>query len=57
MGTSDVLKVLKIAGAIGECNLRIFKTSQVTINHAMHKQENMIFLLYNEQNDSSTVFP
>ena len=27
MGTSDVLKVLKIARAVGECNLRTIKTS------------------------------
>ena len=33
MGTSDVLKVLKIARAVGEYNLRTFKASQVTINH------------------------
>ena len=31
MSTSDVLKVLKIARALGECNLRNFKTSRVTI--------------------------
>ena len=37
MGTSDILKVLKIAQAIGECNLRTFKTPRVTINHEMHE--------------------
>ena len=31
MGTSDVLKVFKIARAAGECNLRTWKTSRVTI--------------------------
>ena len=45
MGTSDVLKVLKIAQAIGECNLRTFKTSRVTINHEMHEQVHTIFYL------------
>ena len=29
MGTSDVFKVLKIARAVGECNLRTFKTSRL----------------------------
>ena len=49
MGTSDVLKVLKIARAVGECNLRTFKTSRVTINHEMHEQVHMIFyLLYSQ---------
>ena len=53
MGTSDVLKVLKIARAVGECNLGIFKTSRVTINHEMHEQVHMIFyLLYSRQNYS-----
>ena len=51
MGTSDVLKVLKIARAVGECNLRTFKTSRVTINHEMHEQVHTIFnLLYSQQN-------
>ena len=36
MGMSDFLKVLKIAQAIGKCNLRTFKTSVVTINHKVH---------------------
>ena len=53
MGTSDVLKVLKIARAVGECNLRTFKTSRVTINHEMHEQVHTIFyLLYSRQNYS-----
>ena len=53
MGSSDVLKVLKIARAIGECNLRTFKTSRVTINHEMHEQVHTIFyLLYSRQNYS-----
>lgn len=38
MGTGDVLKVLKIARAAGECNLGTCKTSRVTINHEMHEQ-------------------
>ena len=50
MGTSDVLKVLKIARAVGECNLGTFKTSRVTINHEMHEQVHTIFyLLYSQQ--------
>ena len=45
-----VLKVLKIARAVGECNLRTFKTSRVTINHGMHEQVHTIFyLLYSRQ--------
>ena len=53
MGTSDVLKVLKIARAVGECNLRTFKTSLVPINHEMHEQVHTIFyLLYSQQNYS-----
>ena len=54
MGTSDVLKVLKIARAVGECNLGTFKTSRVTINHEMHEQVHTIFyLLYSQQNCSN----
>ena len=54
MGTSDVLKVLKIARAVGECNLGTFKTSRVTINHEMHEQVHKIFyLLYSQQNCSN----
>ena len=44
-----VQKVLKIARAVGECNLRTFKTSQVTINSEMHKQVHtfsIYFLIY-----------
>ena len=56
MGTSDVLKVLKIARAVGECNLRTFKTSQVTINHEMHEQVHTVFyLLYSQQNYSNAL--
>ena len=56
MGTSDVLKVLKIARAVGECNLRTFKTSRVTINHEMHEQVHTIFnLLYSQQNQSNAL--
>ena len=56
MGTSDVLKVFKIARAVGECNLRTFKTSRVTINHEMHEQVHTIFyLLYTQQNYSNVV--
>ena len=46
MGTSDVLKVLKIAQAVGEYNLRTFKTSRVTINDEMHEQVHTIFIYY-----------
>ena len=56
MGTSDALKVLKIAQAVGECNLRTFKTSRVTINHEMHEQDDTIFyLLYCQQNYSNAL--
>ena len=56
MGTNDVLKVLKIARAVGECNLRTLKTSRVTINHEMHEQVHTIFyLLYSQQNNSNTL--
>ena len=56
MGTSDVLKVLKIARAVGECNLRTFKTSRVTINHEMHEQvHTIIYLLYYQQNYSNAL--
>ena len=55
MSTSDVLKVLKIARAVGKCNLRTFKTSRVTINPEMHEQVHTIFyLLYIQQNYSVT---
>ena len=37
MGTSDVLKVLKIARAVGECNLGTFKTSRVFIYYVLNK--------------------
>ena len=53
MSTSNVLKDLKIARAVSECNLRTFKTSRVIINHEMHEQLHTIFyLLYIEQNYS-----
>ena len=56
MGTSDVLKVLKIARAVGECNLRTFKTSRVTINHEIHEQVHTIFYsLYSQQNYSNAL--
>ena len=45
MSTSDVLKVLKIAQAVGDCNLRNFKTSRVTTNPEMHEQVHTIFYL------------
>ena len=38
MGTSGVFKVLKIAGAASECNLKTLKTSPVTIYHELHKR-------------------
>ena len=37
LGTNDVFKFLKIAGAPGECNLRNLKISRVTIYHEMHE--------------------
>ena len=40
------MKVLKIARAVGECNLRTFKTSRVTINHEMHVQVHTLFYLF-----------
>ena len=47
MSTSDVLKVLKIARAVGESNLRTFKTSRVTINPEMHEQvHDFLFIIY-----------
>ena len=47
MGTSDVLKVItEIARAVGECNLRTFKTSPVTINHQIHEQVQTISRTY-----------
>ena len=56
MGTSDVLKVLKIARTVGECNLRTFKTSRVTINHEMHEQvHTIVSLLYSQQNYSNAL--
>ena len=56
MGKSDVLKVLKIARAVGECNLGTSKTSRVTINHEMHEQVHTIFyLLYSQQNCSNAL--
>ena len=56
MGTSDVLKVLKLARAGGDCNLRTFKTSRVTINYEMHEQLDTIFyLLYSKQNYSNAL--
>ena len=39
MGTSDVLRVLKIALAYGSCNLR-------TLNHEMHEQVHTISFIY-----------
>ena len=56
MGTSDVLKVLKIARAVGECNLRTFKTSRVTINHEMHEQVHTIFYLLYSRFFNNLVF-
>ena len=53
MSTSHVLKLLKIARAVVECNLRTFKTSRVTINPEIHEQVHTIFyLLYIQQNYS-----
>jgi len=44
------LKVVKIAQAAGECNMRTFKTSQVTINHEMYEQVHSVMLI-------TTIFP
>ena len=46
MGTSDVLKILKIARAVGECNLRTFKTSRVTINHLRNARAGLYDFLF-----------
>ena len=49
MGKSDVLKVLKIARAAGECNLRTFKTSRVTIYHEMHERSyDFLFIIFSK---------
>ena len=48
MGTSDVLKVLKITLAMGECNLRTLKKSPVTISDHM-----IFYLLYSQENYSN----
>ena len=46
MGTSDVFQVLKIAPAAGECNLRTFKTSWVTIYYKIHEWSyNFLFII------------
>ena len=56
MVTRDVLKVLKIARAVGEYNLRTFKTPRVTINHEMHEQVyTTLYLLYSQQNYSNAL--
>ena len=59
MGTSDVLKVFKIARAVGECNFKIFKN--ITSGHksriarAVHA---ILCLLYSQQNHSvSLLYP
>ena len=47
MSTSDVLKFLKIARAVGECNLRTFKTSRVLINPEMHSRSyDFLLIIY-----------
>ena len=49
MGTSDVLKVLKIARAAGECNLRTWKTLRVTIYHEMHERSyDFLFIIFSK---------
>ena len=56
MGTTDVLKVLKIARAVGERNLKKFP--KITIDHksgnarAVHE---IFCLLYSQQNHSVTL--
>ena len=43
---------------IGECKLRTFKTSRVTINHEMDEQVHaIIYSLYTQQNHSIALFP
>ena len=54
MNASNVLKVLKIARAVGECNLKIFKASRVTLNQEMHVQVETIFYLLCTQNEMIT---
>ena len=59
MGTSDVLKVLKIARAVGECNLKNFQN--ITSGHKSRNARavHVIFcLLYSQQNHSvSLLYP
>ena len=43
LGSSDVLRILKITRSVGECNLRTFKTSRVAINREKHEQVHTIF--------------
>lgn len=53
---TDVLKVHEIARAVGEHNLRTFKT-RVTINHEMPEQAHAILIYFSQQNYSIAVFP
>jgi len=47
MGTSDVFQVLKTARAEGECNLRTWKPSRVTIIISQNAQVVKQFFIYN----------
>ena len=56
MGTSDVLKVFKIARAVGECNLKNFQS--ITSDHKSRNARavHAIFcLLYSQQNHPVTL--
>ena len=46
MGTSDVFKVLKIAPAAGECNLKTLKALRLNTYHEMHERS-FDFFVYN----------
>ena len=47
MGTSDVFQVLKVIRAVGEYNLRTWKTSRMTIYHEINAQAIIRFFNYN----------
>ena len=47
MGTSDVFQVLKTARAEGECNLRTWKPSRVTIITSQNAQAVIQIFIYN----------
>ena len=50
MGTSDAFQVLKIARAAGECNLRTWKTSWLTVYHEMHEPSyDFLFIIFSKK--------